>query len=206
MYKVGPVLSISHGMGVPSLSILLHEVIKLLDHAGAEDPVFFRIGTSGGIGLDGGNVVVTEEAVNGLLQPFHDNVWQDTGSRYERSDGMFTLQIVLGQVVHKPCHLDADVAKELLELGDKLDFQVVSGKTMCTNDFYEGQGRLDGAFCDFTEQDKMNYLRRLERNGVRNIEMEATAFAALTHAAGIRSAIVCVTLLDRLNGDQVQDE
>ncbi len=42
MFKVGPVLSISHGMGVPSLSILLHEVLKLLAHAGAKDPIFFR--------------------------------------------------------------------------------------------------------------------------------------------------------------------
>ena len=28
-------------------------------------------------------------------------------------------------------------------------------------------------------------------------------FAALTHMAGLRSAVVCVTLLDRLKGDQV---
>ncbi|KAG7278723.1 hypothetical protein CRUP_023372 [Coryphaenoides rupestris] len=33
MYKVGPVLSISHGMGVPSISIMMHELIKLLHHA-----------------------------------------------------------------------------------------------------------------------------------------------------------------------------
>ena len=74
MYKVGPVLSISHGMGTPSLSILLHEVIKLLAHAGAKDPVFFRIGTSGGIGHDGGVVVVTEQAVDGRLKSVHENV------------------------------------------------------------------------------------------------------------------------------------
>ena len=74
MFKVGPVLSVSHGMGVPSLSILLHELIKMLSHAGAVDPVFFRIGTCGGIGLEGGTVVVTEEAVDGLLRPVHENV------------------------------------------------------------------------------------------------------------------------------------
>lgn len=33
--------------------------------------------------------------------------------------------------------------------------------------------------------------------------MECTTFGALTHQAGIRGAIVCVTLLNRLNGDQV---
>lgn len=67
-----------------------------------------------------------------------------------------------------------------------------------------GQGRLDGAFCDFTENDKMEYLNNLHDFGVINIEMECTIFAALTHRAGIRSAIVCVTLLDRLKGDQVR--
>lgn len=66
-----------------------------------------------------------------------------------------------------------------------------------------GQGRLDGAFCSFTEADKMAFLHKLHDFGVRNIEMECTAFAALTHQAGIRAAVVCVTLLDRLKGDQV---
>lgn len=66
-----------------------------------------------------------------------------------------------------------------------------------------GQGRTDGAFCDYTEADKMEYLQLLRSNGVKNIEMEALAFAALTHHAGIRAADVCVTLLDRLKGDQV---
>ena len=74
MYKVGPVLSVSHGMGVPSLSIMLHEVIKLLSYAGAQDPVIIRIGTSGGIGITPGTVVVSNGAVNGLLKPEHNNV------------------------------------------------------------------------------------------------------------------------------------
>lgn len=68
---------------------------------------------------------------------------------------------------------------------------------------FTGQGRLDGAFCDFTEADKMEYLEKLRDFGVVNIEMECTIFAALTYHAGIRSAICCVTLLDRLKGDQV---
>lgn len=67
-----------------------------------------------------------------------------------------------------------------------------------------GQGRLDGAFCEFTENDKMEYLNKLHDFGVVNIEMESTIFAALTYHAGIRAAIVCVTLLDRLKGDQVR--
>lgn len=100
--------------------------------------------------------------------------------------------------------MDKKLAKELKSLAEPEDpYDTIIGKTMCTHDFYEGQGRLDGAFCDFTEADKMEYLEKLRDFGIVNIEMECTIFAALTHHAGIRSAICCVTLLDRLKGDQV---
>ncbi len=39
-------------MGVPSATIMLHEILKLLHYAGAEDPIIIRMGTSGGIGRD----------------------------------------------------------------------------------------------------------------------------------------------------------
>lgn len=55
-------------MGIPSVGILLHEVIKLMYHAKVRDPVFFRIGTCGGIGYEGGTVVISEEAVDGALR------------------------------------------------------------------------------------------------------------------------------------------
>ncbi|PNI43789.1 UPP1 isoform 9 [Pan troglodytes] len=51
MYKVGPVLSVSHGMGIPSISIMLHELIKLLYYARCSNVTIIRIGTSGGIGI-----------------------------------------------------------------------------------------------------------------------------------------------------------
>merc|ERR1719397_460961 len=185
MYKVGPILSISHGMGMPSASILLHEVIKLMYHAGVQNPTFFRIGTCGGIRLQPGTVVVTEEAVDGTLRPYLDT-------------------IILGNVVSREAKLDLDLAKKRVDVGQEGDgFETVLGKTISTNDFYEGQGRLDGAVCEYSEQDKMAYLCQVSQKGVTNMEMEALVFAGLTHKAGIRSAVVCVTLLDRLQGDQV---
>ena len=48
-------------------------------------------------------------------------------------------------------------------------------------------------------------MLRLKDAGVTNIEMESTAFVALTHKAGFKSAVVCVTLLDRLDEDQVRE-
>lgn len=63
MYKVGPVLSISHGIGGPSISVMLHEVTKLLRYAGVapENMRYIRIGTSGGLGFPGGTIVVTDK-------------------------------------------------------------------------------------------------------------------------------------------------
>nr|CAD7197815.1 unnamed protein product [Timema douglasi] len=223
MYKVGPVLSISsdgvrapgflgivtsalgvlglralglsiramirfrspHGMGMSSIGILLHEVIKLMYHARVKEPVFFRIGTSGGVGLEGGTVVISEEAVDGMLQPF--------------------LEIpVLGKIMQRPSKLDKRLVRDLKSLADPNDpYDIVTGKTMCAIDFYEGQGRIDGAFCEFSESDKMEYLQNICAHGVKNIEMESLAFAALTHHAGIKAAVVCVTIVNRLLGDQI---
>ncbi|KAG8221906.1 hypothetical protein J437_LFUL006725 [Ladona fulva] len=185
MYKVGPVLSISHGMGIPSIGILLHEVIKLMYHSKVRDPVFFRIGTCGGIGLEPGTVVISDEAVDGLLRPVLE-------------------QAHLGKLVQKPAKLDKKLARELLSLSSPDEpYDTVLGKTFCTDDFYEGQARIDGAFCSFSETDKMEFLNKLSKMGVSNIEMESLSFAALTHQAGIKSAVVCNTIVDRLKSDQV---
>lgn len=62
---------------------------------------------------------------------------------------------------------------------------------------------MDGAFCDYTEKEKLDFLSKLHDANIKNMEMESLAFAALTHHAGIRAAVICVTLLNRLNGDQV---
>lgn len=185
MYKIGPVLSVSHGMGIPSISIMLHELIKLLHHARCSDVTIIRIGTSGGIGLEPGTVVITKQSVDATFLP-----------RFE--------QVILGKIVVRNTDLDEGVAKELLQCSKDLNlFETVIGNTMCTMDFYEGQARLDGAFCSYSEKDKQDYLSRANEAGVCNIEMESSVFAAMCKLSGLRAAVVCVTLLDRLKGDQV---
>ncbi|KAI3356183.1 hypothetical protein L3Q82_017442, partial [Scortum barcoo] len=185
MYKVGPVLSISHGMGVPSISIMLHELIKLLHHAQCRDVVLFRLGTSGGVGLAPGTVVITDKAVDYSFRP-----------QFE--------QVVLGKVITRSTELDEGVASELLQCSSELqNLPTVIGNTMCTHDFYEGQGRLDGALCSFSHEEKLEYLRKAYEAGVRNIEMESTVFAAMCRVCGLKAAVVCVTLLNRFDGDQI---
>ena len=50
MFKVGPALIMNHGMGFGSLSIAMHELIKMLHYAEAQDVSFLRLGTCGGVG------------------------------------------------------------------------------------------------------------------------------------------------------------
>jgi uridine phosphorylase len=69
--------------------------------------------------------------------------------------------------------------------------------------FLTGQGRLDGAFCDYTLDDKLSFLNKIHEAGIYNIEMESVCFAAMCNRAGVKAAVLCVTLLDRLKGDQV---
>ncbi|VDM97242.1 unnamed protein product, partial [Onchocerca ochengi] len=102
-----------------------------------------------------------------------------------------------------PAVFDAEVYQQLHKAAIQLKIPVQIGKTLSTDDFYEGQARLDGAFCDYTEQQKFAFLNRLYNEGVRNIEMEAICFAAMFNRGNIRAAAVCVALLDRLKGDQV---
>uniref|UniRef100_A0A8D2JF09 Uridine phosphorylase n=2 Tax=Varanus komodoensis TaxID=61221 RepID=A0A8D2JF09_VARKO len=185
MYKAGPVLSVSHGMGIPSIAIMLHELIKLLYYSKCSNVTILRIGTSGGVGLAPGSVVITKQSVDATFKPQLE-------------------QVILGKSVFRNTDLDEKLVEDLMECARELDeFNTVVGNTMCTLDFYEGQARLDGAICTYTEKEKQQYLMSAYQAGVRNIEMESSVFAAMCNISGIKGAVVCVTLLNRLEGDQI---
>ena len=59
------------------------------------------------------------------------------------------FQIVLGKVVQNPAKLDQDLVAELIEMGQGLPFHTVSGKTVCTNDFYEGTFHFVNGYMHF---------------------------------------------------------
>uniref|UniRef100_A0A8B9S9J3 Uridine phosphorylase 2 n=1 Tax=Apteryx owenii TaxID=8824 RepID=A0A8B9S9J3_APTOW len=163
-FRAGPVLTVSHGMGIPSISVMLHELIKLLHRAKCRDVTIIRIGTSGGLGMEPGSVVITDTAVDSFFQ-----------ARFE--------QAVLDAVVVRSTELDKGLAEELLRCSEELhDFLTLIGHTMCTYNFYE-----DGALCSFSSEKKLEYLKRAYNAGVRNTEMESTAFAATCGLCGLKA-------------------
>ncbi|XP_055506778.1 uridine phosphorylase 1-like isoform X2 [Leucoraja erinacea] len=176
---------IKHGMGIPSISIMLNELLKLLCHAKCTDVTAFRMGTSGGLGVQPGTVVVTRVAMDACFCPHFE-------------------QNVMGTIMSYSTMLNECLAQEMVECSKEINkFNTILGNTLCTSDFYEGQARLDGAFCHYTAEDKMNYLHCAIESGIRNIEMESAVFAAMCNRSGLPGAVICVTLLDRLQGDQI---
>merc|ERR550532_1904756 len=113
--------------------------------------------------------------------------------------------IELGERRRYPARLDDGVAEGLFCAAERLGIPSVKGTTVGTDDFYEGQGRLDGALqTSYTEEDKMKFLCKAYEAGVRNIEMEAPAFGSFCLQAGIRGAIICCSIVNRLKGDQIE--
>ena len=74
---------------------------------------------------------------------------------------------------------------------------------MATDDFYEEQGRTDGAFGDYSVQESRKYLSSLHEAGVTNIEMESNCFMALCRKANLHYGVINVGLVDRLQTDKV---
>lgn len=67
-------LLFQHGIGIPSMTVVLEEVLKMLAYAKAKDPIFFRLGTSGGMGIPAGSVVISSWGMNGTLEKSYDLV------------------------------------------------------------------------------------------------------------------------------------
>ncbi|KAK6045037.1 hypothetical protein COOONC_17459, partial [Cooperia oncophora] len=91
--------------------------------------------------------------------------------------------------IERDTFLDEELRNNLIALAKEKKIPVESGLTLCADDFYEGQMRLDGFFCEYKSDDKYEFLKRLHDRGVRNIEMESTCFASMTYRAGVKGEL-----------------
>ena len=81
---------------------------------------------------------------------------------------------------------------------------IVKGKTIGANSFYIEQNRLDGAIAMCNNNDKMAWLLKAQKFGVKNIEMETPVMAAFLNHWGFKNfAAICCVLKNRLKGDQI---
>ncbi|RFD24068.1 uridine phosphorylase [Mycobacterium uberis] len=190
-YTAG-VLFASHGMGMASASIALQELMRLVfflkrGDLKVLDQVFWcRVGTSGGVGLPSGTVVVSSEGLMADLLPYR--LLRGGDGEYW-FDGRFPVDT----------HNAIIAANECID-----DLTVMSGRTVSGNEFFLEQFRLDGAVCLETPATKTERLRWLDENGVCNIEMEGAMIAGYLNYWGFsKFAMICCILLNRLEGDQI---
>jgi uridine phosphorylase len=115
------------------------------------------------------------------------------------------------KLVKRPCVIDMTtvstyekLCKEHPNHEELGDYQVKLGGTIATNDFYEEQGRTNGAICEHTIEDKIRFLEAAQKAGVINMEMECNHLAAMCHKLNVSYAIVCVALANRLSNDKVE--
>lgn len=185
----GGVLFSSHGMGMPSASIAIQELMKLVyvvkggDVKEMEKVFFCRVGTSGGL-CDPGTVVVSTEGLQADLGPYR--------------------LLSLGKEHRFDPTFPAACADAIVAANAGADFPVLKGATIGCNSFYIEQNRIDGAIALCDEAQKLAWLEAAYARGVRNIEMEAPMLAGfLNHWGFPKFATVCCTLVNRLLGDQV---
>ncbi|CAG5102195.1 Oidioi.mRNA.OKI2018_I69.chr1.g187.t1.cds [Oikopleura dioica] len=185
MFKIANTLILNHGMGFGSLSIALHEVLKLLFYAKAKNLTFIRMGTCGGVGQEAGTICITKTGYTQLIEPYFPYA-------------------ACGKVIKLPSTACDETIKNFSEHVDRAGLTYAIGNTVSTDDFYEGQGRTDGAFCHYTSEEKLQWLRELSSvHNVINFEMEACLFIASCNRAKVKSLCACAAMLNRLNGDQI---
>lgn len=178
IHLVAHTLIISHGVGFPSMLICLNEIIKLLCHAGVEQPQFFRIGTADGLGLAENQVVIAHSALSPELKPEWRNI--EFGEYYTYSTEM-----------------DADLAKAIILANPKTN--LISAKILSGFSFYTGQARLNGALAtSYTSPQRDAYLTKAYNLGVRALDLESACFAAICRHFAIPAAIIAASIVDRL--------
>ncbi len=189
-YYTNGVLFCSHGMGMPSMSIALQELMKLVYYVKKgsveemEKVMWFRIGTSGGF-VEPGTVVLTTQALCADLKPYK--------------------LFVLGKEKEFDPSYPESFLEQIIKANDGKGVTIIKGKTVGANSFYIEQNRIDGGIALCTETEKLSWLKEIEKQGIRNIEMETPVMAAfLNHWGFPKFAAICCVLVNRTKGDQVK--
>ena len=128
VYYTNGVLFSSHGMGMPSMSIAIQELMKLVyfvkkGNLSEMEKVFWcRVGTSGGVGVEPGSVVVSTESVLPDLKPYR--------------------LFVAGEETYFGSKFPEECVEEIIKASANEKINIVKGKTIGADSFYIEQNRI----------------------------------------------------------------
>lgn len=156
-YKGVKISSVSTGIGGPSASIVMEELLRV----GAD--TFIRIGTRGSLKreVEVGDLVISAATV--------------------RLDGASKIYAI----PEYPAHANYEVLLALIEAAEALGAKYTVGVTASIDSFYVGQGRpgFRGYVTPWTQQ----LVKHLKEAGITNFEMEAATIFVLSSIYGARA-------------------
>ena len=165
-----PFLSLTSGMGGPSLSIIINELCQL----GCIDTVI-RVGTCGAVQphIQAGDIIISIAAVN------HQGSARDiVGEGY-------------------PCVADPFLVVRLVETAKRLELPFHFGITASTDTFYEGQERIASSANKHLIRRNQGLIEELRHLNVLNLEMEAATLFAQANVYGFSAGCVTAVLAER---------
>jgi len=176
LHKIGNTLVVSHGVGYPSILILLNELAKLIHHAKIS-PKIIRIGLSGGLGLKPNSRIIANEVVNYQLKAEFTNVEYGQKTTY--------TTIIKNSFNDK-------------FTGFVAQYDVTPVKLLSSRDFYDGQARINGALeLNYTREKQQAYLHAIEKAGVKAMDMDSGVIAGFCNYLDIPYSLISKTLINR---------
>ena len=167
-FKGVPVSVQATGMGIPSISIYLHELIHVF---GAKKLI--RVGTCGGMNED-----------------IHlRDVLIAQGSSTDSS----IVNQTFGGAINFSLLADFDLLRKSVEVAENLNLPVKVGNVICTDLFYNDYDDINGTFGD----GKNTFNDKLRRHGILAVEMESAALYLHASAAKVQ-ALAIFTVSDDL--------
>ena len=172
-YKGVPVSVQATGMGIPSISIYLHELIHVY---GAKKLI--RVGTCGGM--------------NEHIQLRDVLIAQ--GSSTDSS----IVNQVFGGGVNFSLLADFNLLRTAVDVAESLKLPVKVGNVICTDLFYNDYDDVNGTFGD----GKRTFNDKLRKHGILAVEMESAALYLHASAAQVQALAIFTVSDDLWRGER----
>jgi uridine phosphorylase len=169
-----PVVCATSGMGAPSLSIVVNELVSLGIRT------IIRVGTSGSIQehVRVGDVVISSAAVT------------DQGAARDIAP------------VAYPAVADPFLTVALAEAAEAADVRAHVGITASTDTFFEGQERTESSANPHLIRRLQGLIAEYRGLGVLNFEMEAGTLFTMGTVYGFRAGCICAIVAQRTEAEQ----
>jgi uridine phosphorylase len=173
-----PVLSSTSGMGAPSMSIVVNELIQ----GGIQQIV--RIGTCGAIQpqIEVGSVIITQGALC------------RQGAALDVAP------------VEYPAVADPFWTVAMVEAARSLNIPYHVGLTASVDTFYEGQGRCNTSGNTYLQRHLRGITEEYQQLNLLNYEMEAGTLLKMAGVYGFKAACICGVIAQRTQSENIRPE